>query len=128
MRKTYHRPHAWNWFLQRPGYVRFMVRELTAVFVGVYLVSLLIFLKKLGAGQEAFTEFLKVLKSSPAMIFHLVALVAAIWHSITWFNLTPTALPVFIGEKRLADPLVAWGLGYVPWIVISLLIFWGIGP
>ena len=42
MSGRYHRPHAWAWFLERPGYVRFMARELTGFFVAGYLVVLLV--------------------------------------------------------------------------------------
>ena len=55
-----------------------------------------------------------------------LAMAAALFHSITWFNLTPKAMPVFRGENRLADPLVAFGMGYLPWIVVTVLIVWGV--
>ncbi len=126
MSGKYHRPHKWSWFLSKPAYMLFMIRELTAVFIGAYLILLLIVLGKLGGGEAAFSEWLGTMRSPLWMGFHFIALVAALWHSITWFNLTPRAMPFFIGEKRLADPLVAIGMGYGPWLVISLVILWGV--
>ncbi len=126
MTGRYHRPPKWNWFLARPAYMKFMIRELTAVFIGIYLVVLLLVLHRLGGGEEAFTELLTTLKSPVWMVVHVVALLAALWHSITWFNLTPKAMPFFIGENKVADPLVAIGMGYGPWFVLSAVILWGV--
>ena len=126
MSNRYHPSQPRNWFLQRPGYVKFMVRELTAVFVGAYLIFLLVLLGKLAGGPEVFASILSVLKSPLSVVLHLVILLAALFHSFTWFNLTPKALPFFLGEKRIADPLVAVALGYLPWIVISVLIVWSV--
>ena len=57
MSGQYHRQHRWAWFLERPGYMRFMVRELTSFFVAGYLVVFLITLAKLGGGEAAFAEW-----------------------------------------------------------------------
>ena len=51
---------------------------LTAVFVGAYLVFLLMMLRHLGQGAEAFVACLEALKSPWALVLHLVALVAAL--------------------------------------------------
>jgi fumarate reductase subunit C len=129
MSGKYVRP--WNkttWFTQRRAYIAFMVRELTAVFVLVYLLALLIILKDLGGGPERFAATLRVLQSPSWRALHVLALWGAVWHAITWFNLTPKAMPVFIGEKKAPGPLVAIGMGYAPWIVVSILIVWLICP
>ncbi len=126
MTGRYHRPRKWSWFTARPAYILFMVREFTSVFIGAYLILLLVFLSKLGGGEAAFVALLQTLTSPLWMVLHAIALIAALWHSITWFNLTPRAMPVFLGEKRVADPLVAWGMGFAPWIVVSLLIVWAV--
>jgi fumarate reductase subunit C len=128
MSKCYHRPQRWYWFVQKRTYLLFMVRELTAVPIGAYLIFLLILLARLGAGEEAFVVWIKFLSSPMAKVLHSVALIAALWHSITWFNLTPKAMPIFLGEKRVADPLVAFALGYLPWIIVTCLILWSMWP
>ena len=119
-------PVPWNWFLRRPAYIRFMLRELTAVFVGAYLIFLLVVLRSFGAGEDAFLALLEVLRSPLSVVLHAVVLVGSVWHSITWFNLTPMAVPVFLGEKRVAGPLVAAALGYVPWALVTAVMLWGV--
>jgi len=124
MPHPFRQPHPWNWFLKRPRYALFMVRELTAVLVGAYLIFLLVLLHRLGSGQGEFTELMRAMTSPLTMAFHAIVLIAALWHSITWFNLTPKAMPFFLGENRVADPLIAIAIGYLPWLVVTMLIIW----
>ena len=126
MSKRYQPTQRWSWFLQRPAYVKFMVRELTAVVIGAYLVYLLYVLATVGESEKAFVDLAGALTSTTSRVLHVIAMAAALFHSITWFNLTPKAMPVFCGENRLADPLVAFGMGYLPWIVVTILIVWGV--
>ena len=126
MTGRYHRPPKWNWFMAQPAYIKFVIREMTAVFIGIYLVVLLVMLHRLGGGEVAFTELLSTLKRPLWTVIHFLALLAALWHSITWFNLTPKAMPIFLGEKRVADPLVAIAMGYGPWVLVSVVILWGV--
>ena len=126
MSKRYQPTQRWSWFLQRPAYVKFMVRELTAVVIGAYLVYLLCVLATVGESEKAFVDLAGALTSTTSRVLHVIAMAAALFHSITWFNLTPKAMPVFRGENRLADPLVAFGMGYLPWIVVTVLIVWGV--
>src|SRR5438874_1605086 len=124
MSGKYTRP--WNttgWFLTRPNYIIFMVRELTAVGVLLYLIMLLSFLAKLSPDQkEQFAALLSDLTTPKWIVLHILALAAAVWHAITWFNLTPKAMPVFIGENKAPGAAVAIAMGYAPWAALSILI------
>ena len=128
MSGPYHRPHQWNWFTQRRAYKLFMIRELTSVFIALYTIVLLVFLYKLGQGEKPFVAFLGSLNHPGWMVLHAVALVASVWHTITWFQATPQAMPVFIGEERLRPAIVAIAMGYLPWVVVTILILWGTCP
>ena len=50
-------------------------------------------LKQLSEGPAAWAAFLELLKSPASIVFQLLTLAFATYHSITWFNLTPKALP-----------------------------------
>jgi ferredoxin len=52
-----------------------------------------------------------------------VALALALYHTITWFNLAPRAMPVRLGGKRLPDWMVA-APNYVAWVTVSVVIAW----
>ena len=66
------------------------------------------------------------LRSPLAVIAHGLALAAAVFHSITWFNLTPQVMPIRIGEGQVPGAVVAIGAGYLPWLIVSGVILWGV--
>ena len=121
--KTYVRPMPNTWWLQRGAYVFFMVREITSVFVAAYLVIFLVMIHRLHQGQAAYDSFREALKSPLAILFHVVALAFALFHTCTWFNLTPKALVVRRGEEKL-PPAAIIVPNYLAWIVISGVICW----
>ena len=77
-----------TWWLERPTWVLFMVRELTAVFVGGYALMLLLIIKK-ADDRDAFTACVESLKSPLWVVLHLITLAMVVYHAITWFQLTP---------------------------------------
>lgn len=123
MRKPYIRPIPASWWLKRRPYFWFMVRELTAVFVAAYGVFLLVMLWKLRSGPEAFADFLSILQSPLSIVLHIIALLFAIYHSITWFNLSPKVTVVRLGEEKVSPALVA-GSNYVLWVILSIMLIW----
>lgn len=126
MSGRHHRPQRWAWFLERPGYLLFMARELTSFFVAGYLVVLLVTLCSLGGGETAFAEWLQTLSTPGWMVAHAVALAASVWHSVTWFAAVPQAMPIQLGEKRLPAPLAAVVMGYGPWLTVTAIVVWGV--
>ena len=123
MSKPYVREISKTWWLKRRPYTLFMLRELSAVFVAAYAVLLLVLLYKFRQGSVAFDGFLDLLKSPVSLVLHGVAFLFVLLHTITWFNLTPRALVIQIGEGRVPDVLVA-GVNYVAWILVSAVVAW----
>ena len=126
MRKPLNRPFPKDWFLRARRYRLFMLREATSIFIAGYLIFMLVWLRRLGQGPEAFEALQASLRSPPAVLLHLLALAGAAWHSITWFNATPKIMNVRKGEEPLPDSLVAIATGYAPWAVVSVIILWGV--
>ena len=108
-----------TWFFDHPRYLRYMARELTCLFVGAYTLLLVVGLARLAQGQAAYEAFLASMQTPGGIVFHGMALVFAVYHSATWFNLTPKALPVQVGEEFLPGWVIA-GLHYVAWIAVSV--------
>jgi fumarate reductase subunit C len=121
--KTYVRPMPVTWWMRRGAYVFFMVREITSVFIAAYLVLFMVMIYRLNQGQAAYESFLECLKSPLAIAFHVVALAFALFHTCTWFNLTPKALVVRVGEERL-PPAAVIIPNYLAWIVVSGIVGW----
>ena len=122
MSEPYRRPVSNVWWLKNPNYRFFMYRELTAVFVLAFLLVFLWFLASLARGPEAYNAFLQRLSSPWSFLFHTLALIAACFHSSTWFNLTPKAVVVRKGEEKLPDAFLI-APNYVGWLTISVIIF-----
>ncbi len=126
MTERYQTPLPWSWFTQRRSYRLFMAREATSVFLGGYLVYLIVWIYRVGQGPEGLAAAIDSARHPLTVAMHILALVAALYHSITWFNLTPQITPVYIGEDRLPDFWVAFLMGYLPWIVVTCIILWRI--
>jgi fumarate reductase subunit C len=111
------------WWLRSRAYVLFVVREFTSVPIAVYLVFLLIFLQRIAAGQAAYEAYLRELARPWMLAFQLLALAAALYHSVTWLQLTPMTVVIRIRGRRISAPrIVAANLAV--WVVLSALIAW----
>ena len=121
--KTLDRPMPATWWLERKPYFIYMVREATSIFVAAYVVVLLVMLHRFSQGPEAYAAFLEGLKSPGAIVFHVVALAFALFHTITWFQATPKAVAVWKGEQRLPAPMLIIP-NYVVWIIVSAILAW----
>lgn len=121
--KEYIRPIPATWWLQRLPYTLFMIRDLTSVFIAGYCVFLMVLLCRVNQGPDAFRAFYASLTSPLSVVLHVIALIFAVYHSITFFNLTPRALVVFRGEEKLSDMHIA-GPHYAGWAVVSIILFY----
>ena len=52
-----------------------------------------------------------------------VGLLFVLLHTFTWFHLTPRAVVIRMGGKKLPDPMII-APNYVAWIVISVFVAW----
>ena len=118
-----------TWFLERRTWRLFMVRELTCLFVGWFAFVLLRLVRGVAEGPEAYLAFQKWLESPGMIALHIVAFIAVLFHTVTWFQAAPKAMRPTIGDERVPPALIVaghWG----GWVVVSaviLLIFLGKG-
>ncbi len=119
--KLYYPKMPATWWLRKPSYFLFMLRELSSVFIAVFLVLFLIQLYQLTYGTEAYVAFAQRLKSPGWMTFHIVALLFALYHSITWFYSSAVVLPLRIGKREIPRGVVV-ALNVGAWIFTSLVI------
>ena len=120
---SYIRPVPNTWWLQRRPYFLFIVREFTAVAAGGYAAVLLYLLYRLSQGPEEYAAALSMVMSPVGIALQFVALLLLIYHSVTWFNVTPKVLVFRIGEERV-PPVVVAGAHYAAWIAVSALVAW----
>ena len=125
-RKPYHRAVTSEWIFRHPRYLRYMVREFSCLFIGGWTLLMVWGLKQLAEGPEAWASFLEWLRSPASIAFNLVALAFATYHSVTWFNLTPKALPLQVGEEFVPDGVIS-GAHFGAWAVLTLAILYFAG-
>jgi fumarate reductase subunit C len=106
------------WWLKKGAYTRFVLRELTSVFVAFFAVVYLWQLRALTLGPEAYGQFLARLKTPLFLVLDAIAFLFILFHAITWLNLTPKAMVVRVGGKRVPDWAIL-GLNYAAWVVLS---------
>jgi fumarate reductase subunit C len=111
------------WWLGEWHYLTFILRELTSISVAWFVVLTLFQLRALSRGPEAYARFTGRLESPLLIALNAVAFCFVVFHTITWFNLAPRAMPVRRGGKRVPEVLVA-APNYVLWILVSAFVGW----
>lgn len=90
-----------SWWLKQPRYVRYMMREISAAFIGIYVLVLITGLFRLSQGKAAYNAFRTAAEGPVGLIFAIIAIAFALYHTYTWFQVTPKAMPLMIGGKRV---------------------------
>jgi len=117
-RRPYARPITSEWIFRHPRYVRYLVREFSCLFIGGWTLLMVWGLKALSEGPAAWAAFLGLLETPASIVFHLLTLAFALYHSVTWFNLTPKALPLQMGEAFVPDWVIS-GAHFAAWAAVS---------
>ena len=111
------------WWLAGWPYTRFILRELTSLFVAWTVALTLLLVRALADGPYALAELQDWLRTPALVALNGVSLLFVIYHTITWFNLAPSAMAVRVGGKRVPDALIA-APNYVGWLGVSAVVVW----
>ena len=117
--KLYRPKMAATWWLKKKSYFLFMLRELSSVFIALFLLVYLYQIYQLTQGPEAYLSFTRRLNSPGWILFHLIALLFAVYHSVTWFQSSAVVLPIRVGEHVVSRQIVT-ALHIGVWVVVSL--------
>ena len=126
MKQRYETPMGPLWFLKRAGYRRFMAREMTAFAMAAFLVYLLYWLRAIGDGYTAFVQMVELTRNPVTVTLLALAFGAMLYHSITWFNLTPKIMPMYVAEEKIPDVWAAIIMGYLPCAAVTTVILWSV--
>ena len=111
------------WWLKDRAYVKFVLRELTSVFVAQFALLYLWQLRALAQGPDAYAQFVGRLQSPLFLTVDIVALVFVLFHTITWFNAAPAAVVARVRGKKVPAGIII-GSQYVAWALVSGIIVW----
>ena len=109
------------WWVKRWVYIGFIFRELTSVAVAYSAILMIILYRSVQSGPEAYAQMLECLSHPVMLVINVLALGAVLYHSITWFNLSPKVMVVRLGDWRVPDLMIAGG-NYAGWFLISAVI------
>jgi fumarate reductase subunit C len=121
-RPYYARMSTW-WWLSRWKFLKFILRELSSLFVAWSVVMILLLIGALSRGPDAYARFQEWLKNPLVIAVNVVSFLFLLFHTISWFNLAPRALALRVRGKRVPDVLIA-APNYVAWLAISAVVAW----
>jgi fumarate reductase subunit C len=121
--KTFRTRLSTYWWLGRWSYLKFILRELSSVFVAWFVIMTLLQIRALERGPGDYMEFQEWLRSPILVALNALSLLFVIFHAVTWFNLAPKAMAIRVGGKRVPSLLIA-APNYVAWGGISAAIAW----
>jgi fumarate reductase subunit C len=111
------------WWLWRWNYLTFILRELSSVFIGWFILFLLLLVAAVSQGKHAYERFL-AWSGHPLVIgLNVLALFFVVFHAITWFNLAPQAMVVRLRGQRVPGAWIA-ASNYAAWALASALVAW----
>jgi fumarate reductase subunit C len=121
--RSYVRPMG-GWWRKNPFFVRYMLREASALFLSAYALVLLTGLYRLTQGEAAFEAWRGALATPLSVVFHVLALLFVAYHALTWFQVMPKTAPRLPFDARL---VTAGGLMLAVGLSAGLLLVlaWG---
>jgi len=119
----YRRPVPILWWLRKPSYFVFVMRELSSFFIAWFVLYICLFVRAVSRGPEAYDDFLDW-ASSPVMVaVNVLAFAFVILHTVTWFSLTPKAMVIQVRGQRV-PALVIIGGQYAGLAAVSAFVAW----
>jgi len=111
------------WWTARWAYLKFILREISSVFVAWFILETLLEIHALIGGPAAYADFQGFFQQPIVIVLNVITLFFVLFHAVTWFNLAPKAMAIRLGGKRLPPAAIA-GPNYVAWVVVSAVVAW----
>ena len=121
VRRPYLRPMQ-GWWRRDPFFMRYMLREATAVAVAVYAIVLAVGVVRLAQGEAAWNGWLNALRTPWSILLHIVLFIAMVVHAKSWFEIMPKTMPlIFVSGQRVPGATIT-RIGWVVAILASALL------
>lgn len=111
------------WWLKKPSYLAFILREISSVFVAWTIVYLLLAVRAVSQGAARYADFLDWSAGPAVLILNVVSVGFLVFHAITWFNLAPQAMVIHVGRRPVPGAVIA-ASNYAAWAIATALIAW----
>lgn len=132
-RKPYHPQVKRTWWMSKPAYIKYMVRELTSIFSLWIAVELLIICILAALMMEDAQQYISGFIQNPVVIIlNIISLIAVLFHAVTWFNIMPKAVRIFRSKDGSDTRMLPakfwiallWGVTCVASVIIPLVLIY----
>ncbi|CAI1927427.1 MULTISPECIES: fumarate reductase subunit FrdC [Serratia] len=120
-RKPYVRTMTPTWWQKLSFYRFYMLREGTSVPAVWFSIVLIYGVFALKGGVDSWAGFVGFLQNPLVLLINFVALLAALLHTKTWFDLAPKAANIVVNSEKMGPgPIVKtlWAVTIVASVVI----------
>jgi fumarate reductase subunit C len=111
------------WWLGKWPYVKFILREISSVFVAWFVIYLLMLVRAVSRGEAAYQGFFEFSRHPVVLTLNVISFLFITFHAITWFAVAPQAIVAHMGTKKVPPFLIAAG-HYGAWVVVSAAILY----
>ena len=121
--RTFRPPIGAGWWLRKGHYFWYVVREFTALPLAVWLLWLLVEIKRAGGGAAQYAPH----SSTVFVVFSAVCLLFALYHSFTFLSLAGVIIHVKAMGRPVSSRLIVasqFGLWAAATIVIGAVLIW----
>jgi fumarate reductase subunit C len=112
-----------NWWTRKRHYFLYVVREFTALPLALWLLWLLVEIKRAGDGPARYAPH----QSTPFVLFSIVVLLFALYHSYTFLSLTGVIIRLKVFDRPVPPRLITlamFGLWAGASAVIAFVLIW----
>jgi len=121
--RQYVRPVPMFWWLRKRSYFVFVMRELSSIFIAWFVFYMVLFIGAVSRGGKAYQDWLNGADHPAVITINIVAAVFLVLHTITWFSLTPKAMVIDVGGRRVPTIAILAGQ-YAALLVVSGVVYW----
>ncbi len=121
MRKPYQTIEPSNWYMEKPFYKRYMLRELTCVPIALYVLNLMAGVVALAGSLFQWQAWVQMQKTPLMLVLVLFCLLGALFHTATWFETTPKVMKVQQGEHFLPEKYIL-GAHWAAFTVLAVVL------
>ena len=115
------REYLWRmpagWWTRKRHYFLYVVREFTALPLALWLLWLLVEIKRAGDGPARYSPY----GSTAFVVFSVIVLLFALYHSVTFLSLTGVIIRVKLFDRPLPSGLISLAM-FLLWAVASVVI------
>lgn len=125
-RKPYQKQQPANWYMANTFFKVYMLRELTSVPVALAALNLFWGIAALAQPTIDCWQGWLAWQTNPLfIIFNIIAIIAALFNSVKWFEAMPKAIRIQKGDKFVPDNLMIMGnwVTFAGISVVMLIVF-----